>query len=110
MSMFLRSLLSQDWCYFICLACTKAKYFIVLDGYAAANLELFHDTPDFAKDFDFCICLACTMANAPIFTTVRSLFPTNMMVLKECSCEDNGRACLLVPFIGFFLIGFFFCH
>ena len=27
MSKFLRSLLLQDWCYFVCLACTKAKIF-----------------------------------------------------------------------------------
>ena len=60
----------------------KPKYFIVLHKYVAKNPELFHDTPDFEEDFDSPICLACTMANASIFTTARSLFPTNMMLLK----------------------------
>ena len=77
-----------------------------LSEYVAENLELFHDSPNFAGDFDSLICLACTMANASIFTTTRSLFPTNMMLLKDpndyCSREDNGSACLLVPFVGFF--------
>ena len=60
----------------------KPKYFIVLEGYVPENLELFQDTLDFAEDFDSCIYLAYTMANASIFTTVGSLFPTNMMLSK----------------------------
>ena len=79
----MRSLLLQDWCYFICLACTTAKIFRT-------------DTPDFAEDFDSLICLACTMANAPIFTTTRSWFFTIMMLLKDpkewCSREDNIKS------------------
>ena len=63
----------------------KPKYFIVLDEYVAENPELFHDIPDFAEDFDSPICLVCTIVNASIFTTARSLFPTNMMLLHNYS-------------------------
>ena len=61
----------------------QPKYFFVLHKYVAENPELIYNTPDFVEDFDSLICLACTMANASISTTARSLFPTNMMLLKD---------------------------
>ena len=81
MSLFLRLLLLQDWCYFICSACTKAK--ILPFKYVAKNPELIHDTPDSAKDFDSPICLACTTATICLAcTTAKTIFK---MRLTEAS-------------------------
>ena len=77
----MKSLLLYDWCYFICSACTTAKIFFCPSQICCGKSGT--DTPDFVEDFDSLICLACTMANASIFITTRSLFPTNMMLLKD---------------------------
>ena len=48
-----------------------------LSEYVAKNLELFHDSPDFAGDFDSLICLAYTMANRAVHGSVRVGFVPN---------------------------------
>ena len=73
---------------FVCLVCIKAKMLQYFEGYVAKNSyfscnpKLLQDTPDLAEDFDSPICLACTTTKISIFTTTKSLFPTNMKLLK----------------------------
>ena len=81
MSLFLRLLLLQDWCYFICSACTKAK--ILPFKYVAKNPELIHDTPDFVEDFDSPICLAYTTATICLAYTAAKTITIFKMRLKS---------------------------
>ena len=99
MSLFLRSLLLQDWYYFICLACTTAKIFYSPSQICCGKSGTNSRYSGFCERFWF--LLFAWPAQWPIFTTVGSLFPTNMMPSKIPKNDVHVKTTKCMPISSF---------